>query len=321
MTRLEKLIGIYKEAYQRVLKQLGEAKIHGRWTGTWEQMRMEIEKAVRDLDAAAVKHGPFIARDGYMAGLEAAKKVLPSSSFAGINRLSVQLIAENLVDSLVDANHYFGRQTQDRIREIGLEAAAQKLSTGETTKEIQRRIVEQLTEEGLIGHVDARGRNIRLDSYAEMVSRTTLREATNTATVESTRSFGYDLVKMTTHYPTCAICAPLQGRVYSISGNDERFPALDDLPGFDKGFKTIHPNCRHVVTPTIEDGWSDAEREKHLQDAKTPLEGDIRDKAEVDLYNDQRASQAARWRDRRQYERYKAALETTRLRTSAGSVA
>ena len=35
---------------------------------------------------------------------------------------------------------------------------------------------------------------------------------------------GTDLVEMTTHYCTCGECSKYQGRVYSITGTDTRFP-------------------------------------------------------------------------------------------------
>ena len=58
-------------------------------------------------------------------------------------------------------------------------------------------------------------------------------------------------VTIPTHFPTCELCAPYQGRIYSISGKDERFPRLFDT-AFAGGYANIHPNCQHVVTPYIE---------------------------------------------------------------------
>jgi len=55
-----------------------------------------------------------------------------------------------------------------------------------------------------------------------------------------------DLVKMSMHNCGCGECAKHQNRVYSISGNDKRFPKLPDVV-----MKTgsIHNGCRHSFSP------------------------------------------------------------------------
>lgn len=53
---------------------------------------------------------------------------------------------------------------------------------------------------------------------------------------------GTDLVEMTTHYCTCGECSKYQGRVYSITGTDTRFPPLPEQVFLYGG---IHSECRH----------------------------------------------------------------------------
>ncbi len=55
-----------------------------------------------------------------------------------------------------------------------------------------------------------------------------------------------DLFVATTHYGTCAECSMLQGRVYSLSGNDKRFPKL---PEYAKKNGKFHKGCRHNFFP------------------------------------------------------------------------
>lgn len=57
---------------------------------------------------------------------------------------------------------------------------------------------------------------------------------------------GTDLVEMTTHYCTCGECSKYQGRVYSITGTDTRFPTLPEQVFLYGG---IHPGCRHGFFP------------------------------------------------------------------------
>ena len=53
-----------------------------------------------------------------------------------------------------------------------------------------------------------------------------------------------DLVYLPTHYPCCGECAKYQGRIYSISGKDNRFPKL---PNIFYQYGSVHPGCLHQL--------------------------------------------------------------------------
>jgi hypothetical protein len=308
MTAAERLVKYYKDAYKRLLKKISELPPGSGWQRYYRRLVREIEKEVAKLDGEAAKQLAELVKKTYSAAEAKALSDIQAGPFGGLNRSAMRLIAENAVDQMVEANHYFGRHLADAIRQIGLDAIAEKLSAGQTVREARKRLIERLQSDGMTTVSGGAGRKYRLESYAELVARTTTREATNTATTSTGEQLGYDLVKFSTHYPTCEVCAPIQGRVFSISGKDTRFPALSEVPGFDKGFKTIHPNCRHVLVLTVEALWTDAEREKYLADAGKPLRGDTRTQQEVDAYNATQAEKRDRWQDRRQWEKYRAAL-------------
>lgn len=54
--------------------------------------------------------------------------------------------------------------------------------------------------------------------------------------------FQTDLVEMTSHYCTCGECSKYQGRVFSVTGADSRFPLLPEQVYLYGG---IHKGCRH----------------------------------------------------------------------------
>lgn len=56
------------------------------------------------------------------------------------------------------------------------------------------------------------------------------------------QSLHTDLVEATSHGYTCALCSSLEGRIFSISGRDKRFPKLPDEVKIYGGF---HEGCRH----------------------------------------------------------------------------
>jgi hypothetical protein len=112
------------------------------------------------------------------------------------------------------------------------------------SKILEAKLEAELGEEGLI---NIRGRNYALDTYAELVARTRLREEQSKATIDLCGEYECDLVEFSQHATSCGECAPFEGQVYSISGESDRFPALTDAET-----PPIHPNCRHSITPTTE---------------------------------------------------------------------
>lgn len=58
-----------------------------------------------------------------------------------------------------------------------------------------------------------------------------------------------DLVIMSVLGSACPECAKYQGRVFSISGTNKRYPKL---PNFIAEFGRVHPGCGHIFTPFID---------------------------------------------------------------------
>lgn len=239
--------------------------------------------------------------------------------FAGLHTDAIHTIAREMQYQVHQGLAQVGRQVQryvqtsldDALRSAGLSAAGEKMAAGATLSDMRKRLIDMLQQEGFMTVQYGQGPGayqVRVENYASMVARSTTREASNTAKLNAAMEHGYDLVLFTEHYPTCEICAPIQGRVYSISGEDKRFPALDMLPGFKDGYKNLHPNCRHVLVPTVERLWTDEERKKYLADGIKPITGDTRSPQEVSLYNKQQADARRLREDLYQYERYKQRL-------------
>lgn len=78
-----------------------------------------------------------------------------------------------------------------------------------------------------------------MNNYSLLALKKTLKDA---------KSLETDLLEMSEHEGTCPICAQYQGRVFSISGDDKRFPKLPDIV-----FKTggLHEGCRHSFFPFL----------------------------------------------------------------------
>lgn len=160
------------------------------------------------------------------------------------------------------------------------------------TYELRNRVHEVLLQKDFIKVTYANGRTIPVDAYAEMVANTASIEAYNTGAIDYAMN-NTDLVEMTTIFPTCNICAKYQGRRYSVSGNDKRYPSLYDTV-LSKGYNTVHPHCRHEFIPYYEDFDTAEEKKAGQEKANKPFEDSRTDK-NVDAYQKwQEANRAAR---------------------------
>lgn len=330
MTDGKALMGLLRQ-YERARQDLVEAVLKSNGVGTKtyaNTLLRRIDRILQRLKEETRDYANTEIRKEYEKALEDVRSYYERNNLLmNPANTAFSQIHEDAIDSLVREMQYeveqgiaqVGRRIARHIeaavdnilRSAALEQTSRKIATGATLRKLQKNLVSQLQNEGIFSVQYGSGLNayrVSLNAYASMVARSTTREAGNVARINSATEHGYDLVLCTSHYPTCEMCAPIQGRVYSISGKDKRFPALSTLPGFKDGYYTIHPNCRHVFVPTVENLWTDEERERYLAAAKKPTEGDTRSKKEIDLYARQQSRNRNERQTRYQYERYKSVL-------------
>ena len=132
----------------------------------------------------------------------------------------------------------------------------------------------------------AKGKNIKmsLPAYAKMNLNTMFQQAKNTASIQAVKDTGNKLVKFSKHYWTCETCAKYaEGRVYSLDRRIKKYPYLYDIPGFNKGYKSIHPNCKHLLSGYFEEGYTEKEIEENKKLSKEHK--DNRSPEMVEKYN------------------------------------
>ena len=117
------------------------------------------------------------------------------------------------------------------------------MTPNEKLKELKAELIEESIDGEYITVVDKNGkpRNYRIMPYAEMCVYTEAIHSQAQATVNIALENDSDLVQVSDHATICPICAPIEGKVFSISGNDPEFPPLD----FELG---LHPGCKHSLT-------------------------------------------------------------------------
>jgi len=90
------------------------------------------------------------------------------------------------------------------------------------------------------GFIEVDGRHFKPEYYVEMVARTRFHEAQSQATLDLCNVVGTDLVIISNHNTETELCQEHEGKIYSISGESDKYPLLEDYPPF-------HPNCLHTM--------------------------------------------------------------------------
>jgi hypothetical protein len=136
-------------------------------------------------------------------------------------------------------------EEEDLFRREGLKIAAAHLAREDPIPTATTQLVRALAEEGVTSFEDKLGRRWNLDTYAEMVVRTTTSEAIFQGTQTQMLARGFDLVQVNQVVGACPQCIPFENKVFSLTGRADGFPRL-------KITFPIHPQCRHFIFPAPE---------------------------------------------------------------------
>jgi hypothetical protein len=135
-------------------------------------------------------------------------------------------------------------QAEGDIGRLAAEAELKEKSRGWLSRQV-RDFLRTLIENDEF--IEINGRMYRMNKYAELVGRTTMRESQTAATLDMCRQYENDLVVISDHGTDCEECEEYEGKTYSISGASLEYPMLEGEPPF-------HPNCKHVLLATSEEG-------------------------------------------------------------------
>jgi hypothetical protein len=316
------LMKVYTDSKQRLIDTVSKGTARGNAIGYQQKLIRQIDAEIAKLNKFSIDWANDTLPKEYRKGAEAAIKGIRDlgssipefAEFSKLHTRAIEAIIQNASDDLINANNFVGRSVKDIIRTETNQAIAQKLSTGETVKQAQKGIQNALVDAGYKFVPTKSGRRLNLESYAETVARSTTREATNIGTLNQLTSSGKDLVKMSNHSSSCGVCAPLEGRVYSISGTSKDYPPLSKA--YSGVHANIHPNCRHVIMPYIPMLADDPEGDKEF--SNRPFDTDPRSQTEIDNYNNQQKEKSELNRDKRQWERYKTVMPDNTPKTLSG---
>lgn len=261
-TRLNELKNLYRRAERQLQRQLTTGTVTA-----FEGVRMGAQlKQVKALLAAVNAESRVITRaavgaayeQGVVDGISGLRPLGVEANVADVsmgNRIhsdAVSVITDQMAIDLIEANRSielnvrrFLRETQQRVLEERRvnDLLARGLIQGETRRVTSSKLAEQFQKRLADGKfVTVNGRHYTPEYYSELVTRTRTREAVTEGTLNAAGEYGIDLFQVSVHEGSCDMCLEWQGKVYSRSGADARFPALYRKPPF-------HPNCEHTLLP------------------------------------------------------------------------
>lgn len=245
---------IAKFKIKEIVRRLDVAAV--RWTNTaiddaYKSKRAEVSKLA---EAAAV----FSVGDKMDRGAEAVARLTMQTAKT---LLEINATITKTTNTFLSAYEtaISGVQTAKQnaqFMEAGMEAEISRkvdwyLARGYDEGSISRKLRNYLSElvDGK-NFIEINGRFYELKALAENLARTALHESYVQATIDECNKWDCDLMQFSRHDSPCELCAPLEGMVFSISGEDEEYPSLDDTVTVDtdKGPvevdpKAPHPNC------------------------------------------------------------------------------
>lgn len=269
------LAQVYETARKRVLQSIQTGRISNPF---WQnQLVRLIDRELSSIRAKNTEWADKYVAKAYADGVAEAQEetgITGAINFVQINRSAIAELVHSMTQNLDAEMRKSGRRTNDVIADAGIRASAEALAQAEPSY-TKTRLIDELNQNDIFTVTYRNGAKVPASAYAAMVARTTTHEAAHTAKLDFAAANGYDLVKMPSHYPTCEICAKYQGRVYSISGKDKRFPPLEKA--FYRQYNIIHPNCRHPLSIWVEDMQTPEEIEAAIQNSNRPFVDDRTD--------------------------------------------
>ncbi len=139
------------------------------------------------------------------------------------------------------------RVADDQFRQAAVTAGSAVFKESEilTRQAISQKLLDDFAKQGVTAITYSDGRKVPVTSYADMVGRTMSGNAAIQANINHYSQHGFDLLLISAHFGACKLCEPWQNRVVSQSGQNSKYPSLQDAINA----LLFHPNCLHSVAP------------------------------------------------------------------------
>lgn len=223
-----------------------------------DQLGAATEPAARRAVKEAFNEGSQTAATAI--GAQIGREVPVPEAFTGVAKDAIEALQRSATDRLRASRDMVGRRVDDFYARAGRRAAVRALLGADGSPQSAARALakdirstpeyKRLAKKGITGFVDAANKQWSLDTYSEMVVRTTTREAVVQGQVMRMASHGVNLARVSMHASACKICQPYEGRLVSLDGSVTEFQG-QSVGDASVPLPPYHPNCRHTIEPVV----------------------------------------------------------------------
>lgn len=309
--KLQALISAFKSAEQQVHTALLETKAKD-----VEEYKLKLEKKIDSTNLRLIKKSMSWAKKDMQTAYKQGAKQVDGSLPVGVHIDSTDV--QNAYIQLAQNVQHATEAQKEAIRNA-IDRAENENSFGATVGVVKEIIQEELAKDNAAMVITYNnGAKMPLAAHAEMLARTLRIMSANTGSFDRCKQLGLDLVECTTVPNCCPYCKKYEGKVYSISGNDKRFPALYET-ALQSGYNIMHPNCRHEFIPYHESyAGSPEELQKVIEKSNHFEDLDKNDKF-FKVYNKEQAFRRQMVDESREFHRLKDTLGDQMLYKNIGS--
>lgn len=276
-----------------------------------EQILLQVDAIINQLTQNAANSTAQLLALTYKQGVLEAVTSMSTQGLQEINASLQPLIHQQAVQAIMDESFYnileasnnMSNDVKKRIEGVVRNANQRSLVEGVSRKQATKNAIAELTQNQITGIVTANGSRVPIDKYMKGVIQYNQRKAHVVGTENTITQNGIDLLYVNYVGITCEYCAQYQGRVYSISGKDPRFPKLEKRPPY-------HAHCVHSVSAFVEEYQQTDEVDRMLEVSNQPFK-DTRTKANIARYENRQRLTSRKNATMKQWIRYKAVLPDT----------
>lgn len=185
------------------------------------------------------------------------KSVATYFKFSKQGRLTESEISEAVARGLIDGGT--GWEAKREMRKAVKQRGTQIFDQASLDKYIKKKVLQGYEKKLLDGKVmqlinkNGKVMNFRVDSYADLVSRTRIGDAQVAGAVDMSHANGIELFKVTKHNTKSAICLPHEGQILTSNKKDKRYAYLYGYGAQGESNKPLyHPNCQHRLMPYVD---------------------------------------------------------------------
>jgi hypothetical protein len=178
-----------------------------------------------------------------------SKKIQATLAQAGVNDINKGLLlGRKSMDTLLKQKRQYSIAKKFTSKSLEREIKKGNVSISKTRRTITKRLLKANKDKKYITVINKNGQPImyKIPYYSEMVFRVAWHEAQSAAVKTNNVNWGTDLIRVSSHNTTTAICQQYEGKIFSLNGKNKDFPIADQTPPY-------HVNCLHYITTTFEE--------------------------------------------------------------------